>query len=253
MPAAYSVLSAGLYAIKLAEVLFRRKGTQTWHQFGDVDSFTLNITPTVISRYRKNNSVRTKAIEVPNQVDSTISFVCYQFGDFVRAVSVLGDALPMTQAAAVAEPYTIDAYGPGLHWTEMYDISNVEFPAGFVEGEHYKVVDAALGMIEIFDVAPPEGTALGSPVTFTHDAAAIVAGDKRVSAKVASKTQIEVELLVRQVGAVGKKEALHLFECQIKPEGDLNLIGGDDFANVTISGSAIDTSEGVGVLVDLAN
>lgn len=253
MPAAYSVLSAGLYAIKFAEVLYRKKGAQTWSQFGDVDSFTLNITPNILTRYRKNNSVRTKAIEVPNQVDSTISFVCYQFTDFVRAVSVLGEAQPMTQTAAVAQPYKIESYGPGLHWMQMYDISNVTFPEGFVEGTHYKVVDPALGMIEIFDVAPPEGVELGSEVDITFDAAEITAADKRVSAKVASKTEIEVELLVRQVGAVGKKEALHLFDCRLKPEGDLNLIGGDDFSNVTISGSALDTSNGVGILVDLAD
>ncbi len=251
MAANYSVLSAGLYAIKFAEVLFRLKGDEHWQQFGDVDSFTLNITPTVVSRYRKNNSVRTKAIEVPNQVDSTINFVCYQFSDFVRAVSVAGAVEYMTQTAAVESTFDIAKVRPGIFFVGAYDISNVAFPASWIADTHYKVVDAALGGIEV--IALPGGVEADTPVAVTYDAAAIAATDKRVSAKVASKTEIEVELMVRQVGAVGKKEVMHLFDCRIKPEGDLSLIGDGDFSNVTISGSALDTSNGVGILVDLAS
>lgn len=249
MAANYSVLSAGLYAIKFAEVLFRIKGDEHFQQFGDVDSFTLNITPTVVARYRKNNSVRTKAIEVPNQVDSTISFVCYQFSDFVRAVSVAGAVEYLTQDAGVESTFNIAKIKPGLYFVPAYDISNVAFPETWVANTHYKVVDAALGGIEV--IALPEGVAAESAVAVTYDNAAISADDKRVSAKVASKTEIEVELMVRQVGAVGKKEYMHLFDCRIKPEGDLALIGDGDFSNVTISGSALDTSNGVGILVDL--
>src|SRR5690606_32511828 len=135
--------------------------------------FTLNITPTVVARYRKNNSVRTKAIEVPNQVDSTISFVCYQFSDFVRAVSVAGAVEYLTQDAGVESTFNIAKIKPGLYFVPAYDISNVAFPETWVANTHYKVVDAALGGIEV--IALPEGVAAESAVAVTYDNAAISA------------------------------------------------------------------------------
>ena len=95
MPAQYQILASGLYQMMRAEVIVRpfEVGGQTnkkWFTLGDVDSFTLSITPSKISRKRKNAAVRSTAIEVINEIESTISMSCYQYPAFTRALSVLG-------------------------------------------------------------------------------------------------------------------------------------------------------------------
>jgi len=257
----YSPLSPGHYQMKRAEVLARpiypaSIASQDWFQFGDVDSFNLTITPTKIDRKRKNSPVRTKAIEVINEVDSAYTMSCYQWIPFVRAVSVLGKREALTQVAAVDQTYAVTALRTGgIYWVEALDISNVtvtasgDTPPAMTLNTHFRVVDAALGMVQI--VALPEGVAEGTAGSIGFSAAEITAADKRMTARVASEIDIRVELMVREVGRHGTPSVLHLYDATISPTGDVPFISDDDFSPVEIGGSALDTANGPGVLIDL--
>lgn len=260
MAANYRVLDPGLYQIKRAEVLFAlvdetEGAVEKWYQFGDVDSFTLNITPTKIERFRKNAAVRTKAAEVTNQVDSAVSFTCYQWIPFVRALSVMGKQEYLVQEAAVAQTKAFKATVGASCWLGHFDVTGVgvtgsgDTPPEWVAGQHFVVTDAALGMAQI--IALPDGVAADSDITFGFGASAVVEGDKRLKARVASETDIAVKIMVRGVGRNQVKDVLMLNRVTLSPSGDVSLIGEDDFTPIEITGSALDTSEGVGVLVDL--
>ena len=251
---AYQVLDNGLYKIGRAEVLFRKIGTQEWFQFGDVDNFVLSITPTKVARYRKNAATRTKSKEIVNQIDSTVTFRCMQFSDFVRAVSVLGEVEPYTQAAVAAGTYTITAVKVGaIYRLGALDVTVTGLTSDtgtWVLGTHYRVVDAALGMIQI--IALPDLVVADDEVEVAFTAPAITAEEGRISVAVASQTEITVEMMVRDVGRDSLPQAFNLFEVTLSPSSDVAFIDEDDFGGVDISGSAVDTNEGVGVLFDLA-
>lgn len=250
----YQVLDSGLYKIGRAEVLLRKIGTQEWFQMGDVDTFVLSITPTKVARYRKNAATRTKAKEIVNQIESNVSFRCMQFLNFIRAVSVLGDVAPYTQSAVAAGTYTITAVKTGsIYRLGALDVTVTGLTSDsgvWVAGTHYKVVDAALGMIQI--IALPATVEEGDEVEVAYTAPAITAAEGRVSVAVASQTEITVEMMVRDVGRDSIPQAFNLFEVTLSPSSDVSFIDEDDFAGVDISGSAVDTNDGVGVLFDLA-
>lgn len=252
MATSYKVLDSGLYSIPLAEVMYSIPGSGVWHQFGDVDNFTLSITPTKISRFGKNGSTRTKRAEVVTQVDSVVSFRCMQFSQFVRAVSVLGKAETMVQAAVSDGTHAAKAVKGALIKLPHFDVSNVTVggDGDWVAGTHYTVVDAALGMVQLEDTFP-EGVAENDDILFGYAAAEIKNTDGRITAEVASQTEITVELMVRNLGQNDQHQVLHLFEVTLAPNGDKAFIGEDDFAGVDIQGSALKTSKGVGILADL--
>ena len=207
-----------------------------------------------MARYRKNAATRTKAKEIVNQIDSTVTFRCMQFSDFVRAVSVLGEVEAYTQAAITTGTYNIDTVKIGaLYRLGALDVTVTGLTSDsgtWVVGTHYRVVDAALGMIQI--IALPATVADGDEVEVAYSAPAITAAEGRISVAVASQTEITVELMVRDVGRDSLPQAFNLFEVTLSPSSDVAFIDEDDFGGVDISGSAVDTNEGVGVLFDLA-
>lgn len=254
---AYSVLDSGLYTLKRAEVLYRvlvnGVASGPFQQFGDVDNFTLTITPTKVARFRKNAAVRTKAAEVITQVESALAFRCMQFSQYVRLMSVLGKRVEYAQTAATASVYTAKAQ-KGIHFLGKQDISNVALDstptATWTAGVHYKIVDASLGMVEIIEL--PATITEEDDVDITFDAAAISATSGRMKAQIAGETVFTIEIVVRDVGRNSLPQALHLYQVEVAPSGDVGFIGEDDFDGVDFAGSAVDTNNGIGVLFDLA-
>ncbi|MGO4618562.1 hypothetical protein [Ensifer sp. 2TAB8] len=82
-------------------------------------------------------------------------------------------------------------------------------------------------------------------------AAAIAAG-ARSKTKIGASASTTLEILVRDVGATSNPKVYGLYEVEVAPNGEINLIGEDDFSSVEFSGSILDTSEGLGYMFDLA-
>lgn len=267
LAADYQVLDTGNYDFPFAEVLYRAvvRGTQKrtgWRQFGDVDNFTMNLNVTKVSRYAKNRSVRTKAIEIVTQIDSAISFKCMQIDDYVRACALLGVPVAMTQVAGNGT-YTEEHVRVGdIVYVGAYDVSGVTVKAGGgagvdVPAGSFKVVDPALGGVQILAIpaeAIPvvEGGDAYMPVTVSFTKAAITAADARTRIDVGRQPSIDLEIMVRGVSAQGVKGVLHVLHAQLAPANDVAFIGDNDFVGIDITGSAVLTSQGVGYWQKLA-
>ncbi len=57
--------------------------------------------------------------------------------------------------------------------------------------------------------------------------------------------------MVRNVCATPKPKAYHLFEADASPNGEVNLIGGDDYSSQEFTGSILVTCEGFSYMIDL--
>lgn len=262
----YQVLDNGLYSLPFAEVIYRtvtkvgdfRRG---WRQFGDVDNFNLNLNVQSISRFAKNRRLRTKAIEVPTQIDSTLSFKPMQFTDYVRAASMLGKPVAFTQAAGAGE-YTEEDILPGdLIFVGEYDISDIVVTAGGnntpVPAGSWKLVDPALGGVQILEIpgAAAEVVVGGKshmPVKVAYQKTPITLADARTRISVGEQPSIDLELMARGVSDIGEKGVLHVFHSQIRPANDIPFIGDNDFVGVDLTGSAVLTNRGIATWQKLA-
>lgn len=240
---AYSVLDNGLYEINRCELMARIPGTQELFPLGDAESATINVTSQKISRFRKNARVRTKAIEITTQTDSTVTITLMQRTQFLAGLSVMGLIKPVAQAAATDASFVIQKVKKGLYYLGKQDISNVDLGEGWVDGTHFKVVDQPMGVIEV--IALPDGVEEEDEVVVTFDAAASQEGLSE--AQIATKTEFTIELFIRELGEYAKPRFYQLYECPFTMDGDVALIGGDEFSQWTITGSALDQGGGLGV------
>lgn len=252
MAASYSVLSPKFYKMSRAEVIFRvlKNGVAItpFRQFGDVDKFGFNLTSTKVARYRKNARVRTKAKESVTQIDSAVSMTVYQFTQFVRMMSILGVAVDYEQDAGDFEYQETAAVG--LFYVGVQDIEVTGIASGstiFTAGQ-FRTVDPELGIVEVFEL--PDGLAEGAVLTISGTKGAIAKGT-RMKAKVGAQSSNTLEIIVRDVGEDSIPQALHLYQVELSPANEVAFIGEDDFDSVEFTGSALDTSQGLGVLMDL--
>lgn len=245
---AYSVLDNGLYEINRCELMARHPGTQELIPLGDAEAATINVTSTKLSRFRKNARVRTKSAEITTQTDSTVNITLMQRTQFLAGLSVMGLVKPVAQVSAEGATYVIDEVKVGgLYYVGKQDISDValsdDSSATWTLGTHFKVVDGPLGVVEI--LALPVGVAEDDEVTVTFDAAASAAGLSE--AQIATKTEFTIELFIRELSEYAKPRFYQLYECPFTMDGDVALIGGDEFSQWTITGSALDQGGGLGV------
>lgn len=244
----YSVLDNGLYELNRCELMDRLPGTQHLFGMGDGEAGTLNVNSTKLARFRKNARTRTKAKEIVTQTDSTISLTLMQRTEFLSGLMAMGAIKPVAQVAAEDSTYTIDHVKVGgRYFLEKQDVSNValsdESSATWTLGTHFTVADSAMGVIEV--IALPTGVAEDDEVTATFDVAASPEGLNE--AVIASKTEFTVELFIRELSEYAKPRFYRLYEVSFTMDGDVPLIGGDEFAQWTITGSALDQGGGKGV------
>ena len=250
----YSVLSSGLYELPRAEVLCQVIENDApigpIIQLGDVDKFSLGLSPQKIQRFRKNSAVRTKAAEIITQIDSTVTFTVYQFTQFIRLLSILGKKVEYSQSAG-SHTYTSKAY-VGIHYVGHQKITALTIdPVGsetWTLGTHYKIVDAELGAFEILQL--PSGVTEASDLSVDYTVGAIAAGS-RMKAKVGGQPSFTLRFWVRDVGANSRDKVLYLPKVEVAPSGEVAFIGEDDFTSQEFTGSALDNSEGLGFLIDL--
>lgn len=240
----YSVLDNGLYEINRCELMARLPGTQELFPLGDAEAATVNVTSQKLARFRKNARVRTKALEIPTQTDSTVSITLMQRTQFLAGLSIMGLVKPVAQVAAAGATFVIAKVKKSLYFLGKQDVSNVALSGGvWVAGTHFKVVDAPMGVIEVLDF--PAGVAEEDEVTATFDAAASAAGLSE--AQIATKTEFTIELFIRELSEYAKPRFYQLYQCPFTYDGDLALVGGDEFSQWTIKGSALDQGGGLGV------
>lgn len=241
----YAPLSPGLYKYPLAEVLARPFGSlpsAPYQQLGDMDAFTLNVAATTQTRMRKNASVRTEALRWVTATTASLSMTAMQHTDLVRAAAILGAAIPFIQSAAAGQVYVADAK-PGIYLLPDLNVTAVTFPVGWTEGEHYRVVDEALGGVEILAIP---GAYNGPTVEITYGRTAVAAGAQD-QIRIGANTRFRVELIVRDLSNIGRKERLVLHDVTLTPNGDQAQIAtGDDLMGIGLSGSAADTANGIG-------
>lgn len=247
---AYSVLDNGLYEINRCELMGRIPGTQELFPLGDAESATINVTSQKLSRFRKNARVRTKSIEITTQTDSSLTLVLMQRSEFLAGLSVMGLVKPTAQISKTGETFLIDKVKVGgLYYLGKQDVSSVVLTSAgdpspeWTAGTHFKIVDQAMGVIEI--LALPEGVSAAAAVTVTFNCAASAPGLNE--AQIATNTEFTVELFIRELSEYAKPRFYHLYECPLTMDGDVALIGGDEFAQWTVTGSALDKGGGLGV------
>lgn len=244
---AYSVLDNGLYELNRCEIMGRIPGTQELFQLGDAESATINVSSQKLARYRKNARVRTKAYEIVTQTDSTVSLTLMQRTQFLAGLMIMGLLKPVAQESATDATFVIQKVKKGLYYLGKHDVSNVtladESESTWTLGTHYKIVDAPMGVIEI--IAFPDGVEEDDEVTVKFDAAASPEGLNE--GQIATKTEFTIELFIREVSEYAKPRFYQLYEVTFTVDGDVALIGGDEFSQWTITGSALDQGGGLGV------
>jgi hypothetical protein len=242
----YGILDSSSYSIPFAQVLARAVGSAPdapWFMIGDVDSFKLKIDTQKKDRWTKNQRVQVKALQVITQLEASVTFKAMQQTSFIRAASLLGQAVPFTQDAATAASFAISNPVVGkIYYLPGFDVSNV---ACATDGVTFDVVDQALGGIRF--TAIPGST---SSVTITFDKAAITGTDNRNRIQIGTQTRVRLELMVRQVSDIGPKSVLHILDAQLAPNGDQDYVA-DDFVGVELQGLAALTSNGIGYWQEL--
>ena len=251
---AYSIIPAGTYELNRSEMMGRvripgetpeQAAARPFFGLGDAEAAAMNVTTTKLSRFRKNARVRTKALEIVTQTESSLSFTFMQRTKFLAGLSAMGALKPVTQVAvSEAATFTIAKINVGdRYFVGKHDISDVTFPEGYVAGQHYAVADEALGIVDI--LALPEGVAADSAASFTYKAAASTAGLHE--AAMGTQVEVTLELLIRELSEHAKPRFYHLYECPLSMDGDVLLQGGDDFTQWTVTGSALDQGGGKGI------
>lgn len=243
------------YELQLAEILGKLPGSKRWFQFGDCDSFKVDIAVTKKSRDAKRGRVRVTSIEVVDSIKTSITVKAMQFRDEIRGAAFLGELGYLTQDPIVASTYAIEAedFQPGIFYIDdadgnrVYDVTTVTI-AGLTEGTHFKIVDHAAGGVEIYPDAPGLGTA--KVLTFSADG--ITEADKRTRIEIGTKPEFEMALKARGTSANGTPAEITLYSAKLAPSGGVEQLS-DDFASVDLGGACTNTNKGVGTWQRLKN
>lgn len=104
-------------------------------------------------------------------------------------------------------------------------------------------------MVEIFALLA--GVNEDDDIEISGTATTVTEGSRNKS-KIGANVSTTMEFMVRDVGATSNPKAYHLFECEVSPNGEISLIGEDDFTSQEFSGSILDTSEGFGYMIEFS-
>jgi hypothetical protein len=236
----FTPLPNDTYSLPRAQVLFRRHGTEKWINLGDVEAFSYTPELTEIERYGKDSDTRVLRRSDVIQKDANGSMTLVQMSDVVRGMMFMSDPDSYAaQAEVTAGTYTITNVEPGgIYRLPAFDVTvtaitdgNETEPVNYVEGTHYKV-DRRTGFIEI--LAIPEG-ASGTDAEVTYDAPEVTATEKRQELGLMQNNGVRGSLFVRGQGAVGPNDEVELWDCEIRPSGDVQLQGEDDYQQIELS------------------
>jgi hypothetical protein len=234
----FKPLSNDLYAIPKAQIMFQPAGTDRLELLGDTDEVTLETTVEETERYTNEAGVRILAKTIVTQVDALLNMTLVQLSDRNRALSLLGEPVNTTQAAAVA---TVKTFADVEHTDKIYaldalDVDNVVVTDGagsvtYTIEVDYKL-DAKAGFVQLIN--KPVGADDDLEVTF--DSAAILATDGLAKIGIANKTENRGKLIIRGTNEVGPKVMLVLHDVQLRPSGGRAYISETDLDTVEVEG-----------------
>lgn len=252
----YEKLDAGTYSIPFGEVAYKPIGYKGgFKTFGDVDSFMLELTPTMVDRWSKNGAVQEIAASVVTRLESSVSFKPMQFTDYSEAISFSGTPYSYTQEAGEYE-VLIDSLVAGDHYhAGAQDITEAAFeyaaqggtmkavPANLV-----KIVDAQLGFVRLLGL-PADALAANGVIAgaLTVTATAITAADKRTRVDIGSSPRVSLEIVVRNLSNVGTHSAVWLRQVDLGQDGGRGLISANgEFEGIGLKGKAVRVNGGLG-------
>ncbi len=253
MPATYTALSVNGksgYHFPLANVQIRRvtDPANVWMDAGDVDNFKFNWTTDKKTRYRRNAGRRVVGDERVVQLDGVVTFVPFQRTPFFKALAMLGINAILTQEAGVGLTVSAKARVGDFVVVPDLDISAVT-AEDWVAGTHFIVVDAAAGLWQM--IALPDGVVADDVIVWTYTRAAIAAGTKRSTCNIGETSSVAVALRVREITDNEDHQLIEVNYIEATVDGDMILIGADDFAGMTFAGRAQDRGQGLGRVRDL--
>lgn len=234
----FKPLSNDLYAIPKAQIMFQPAGTDRLELLGDTDEVTLETTVEETERYTNESGVRILAKTIVTQVDALLNMTLVQLSDRNRALSLLGEPVNTTQAAAVA---TVKTFADVEHTDKIYaldalDVTNVVVTDGagavtYVLETDYKL-DAKAGFVQLIN--KPVGADDDLEVTFDSTAILATAGLAKIG--IANKTENRGKLIIRGTNEVGPKVMLVLHDVQLRPSGGRAYISETDLDTVEVEG-----------------
>jgi hypothetical protein len=236
----FTPVSSEYLSLPRCQVLFRPQGKEKYINLGDVETFNLTPNLTEISRYSKEYSAKTLCRSDVVQKEMTISLTLMHLTPQMQAALYMSESAEsyLVQAAVVAGSKTISGIEPGdiisLGASDV-TVSGIEsddnVPVPYVLGMHFRV-DRRSGFVEILAVPSTAGD--GAVVSFT--APEIAATAKRQNIGIMSGSGIKGELFARGVGDIGPQQEVTLWSVELRPSGDIEIQGGDDYRQVQLSG-----------------
>ena len=216
LPSEYTDLDDGLYEIPFGSVLGRRVGYRGgWTDLGDCEQFTINITSTRKQRWSKKGRRATLKKEVTTRLEAMITCKFMQRIGLIRGASMSGKVLQVVQAPGVIAPVPVMLKEGEYLYLGAYNISTpvVQYtPEGngaakALPPQHYRLADAALGMVQITSLPSDamrddEGFCPGT-YGATVAAADTTTTDTRVD--IGNDQDLAIELMCRNESDIGPK------------------------------------------------
>ena len=234
----------GEYTIGRAEALFVREGTTEPVQIGDMDAATVAWEAEYIERQAKNSGEKRTARKDRVGLKGTLKITALQFHDLVRAIQMQGEveAFEQTAEADLEETFQ-DAAGVGRFVRVAHPfvtpkaVTDGSGTVAYVVGEHI-VFDTQTGLVQIRKM--PDGADGAVKVAYDRAAVAADAGYKVIG--LGSLDGIYGEVQFRGVNRVGRQWEARLWKVKMNPDGDTNLLGGDEFDTVSLTGEVFAAS-----------
>ena len=238
------------YHFPLAHVIARRVSDppNVWFDCGDVQNFTVTWTTDKKTLYRRNAGRRTVGDERVVQLDGNVTFEPFQRLPFFKALQMMSLPVPLVQAAGSGTISVKVGVGRIVVIEDFYDVSNVAAD-DWVENTHFILRDEDASEFEI--IALPAGVAEDDVVVFDFDYAAILASAKRYQGTIGSVSSVPIQLRVRELTDNENHALYQVNYVDAATEGDVVLIGSDEFTGMKFSGRAQDRGAGIGKWVDL--
>jgi len=229
----FTPLSNEHYAVPRAQAAFRKHGTEKFVNLGDVESFTLTPNITEIERYSKEYSTRTLARSDVVQKDVTIGMTLLHMTPLIKSILYMADDESVAVQSAISAGSATFAHveAGDIYSLDAMDVTITEVTAGsttLTSPADYKV-DRRTGFIEFLKDAT-------GAVTVEFTAPEIASAAKRASFGLMQTNGVRGELFLRGVGDIGAQHEVRIWDVELRPSGDIEEQGGDDYQQVQITG-----------------
>jgi len=218
------------YTIGRGKLLFKRPTDPSFWKLGNAKDFKISFEVEKKEHYSTESGLKVKDAEIIVSLSADVEFTLDELRRETVALFLLGNETPLSQTASTNNTLDITAHKGFYYPLPHKNVTNVSLSSGtttYQEGTDYEV-DYSAGVIYV-----PESSTIpdGTTVTVTYDTQSA----ELTQIDSGSLYQISGRLLFiadPPVGAVVDVEG----DVQLRPEGDLNLIG-DDFLEVKFRGT----------------